>query len=432
MATPKVSTLRSRVANAWNAFISRDDDFEAYWDFGHSSSFPYHRTTLSTGNEQSVINAVMNRCAIDVSQLSIKHVRLDHNGHFVDEIDSGLNRCLTLSANIDQSGRAFLRDVVISMLDEGAIAIVPVDTTVSIEDSMSFDVLSLRVGRIVEWFPLHVRVELYNDRSGMKEEIILPKDRVGIIENPLYSVMNEPNSTLKRLVNKLNLLDAIDEQSGSGRLDVIIQLPYVIKSEQRRKLAEERLAALEAQLKDSKHGVAYADGTEKIIQLNRPAENNLMTQIEYLTSMLYSQLGMSDAIFSGTASPEEFLNYYNRTVEPIAAEIAQELKRKFLTPTAITQGHSISHYRNPLGFITAAELAELSDKLTRNEILSSNEVRAIIGFRPSEDPGADELRNKNLSVPSDLQKPEEKPSDEEEEDKEVQTKKENNQNGRKP
>jgi len=392
-------TIRSRINNAWNAFLDRNERDEYTWTVGSSYGFPYHRPTLSMGNEQSIISAVYNRCAIDVSQLSIKHVRTGKNGNFVSDIDSGLNRCLTLSANLDQGGRAFMQDVVISMFDEGVVAIVPVDTTVDINDTMSFDILSLRTGRIIEWFPQKVRVELYNDRTGMKERIILPKDRIAIVENPLYAVMNEPNSTLKRLVNKLNLLDAIDEQSGSGRLDLIIQLPYVIKSDQRREMAEKRLAALEAQLKDSKHGVAYADGTEKVIQLNRPAENNLMGQIEFLTSMLYSQLGMSDAIFSGTASPEEFLNYYNRTVEPIAGAIAQEIKRKFLTPTAIAQGQSIIHYRNPLGLMTATELAEIADKFTRNEILSSNEVRALIGLEPSSQPGADELRNKNLNVP---------------------------------
>lgn len=407
-----LDTLRSRVQNAWNAFLNAEKtERKLIWQYGYGGSSPYHRTTMNSGTEQSVVAAIYNRCAIDVSQLAIKHVRVDKNGNFEEDIDSGLNRCLTLSANIDQHSRALMQDVVISMFDEGAIAIVPVDTTRNINDTMSFDILSLRVGKIIDWYPLHVRVEVYNDRTGQKEQIVLPKSKVAIVENPLYTVMNEQNSTLKRLINKLNLLDAIDEQSGSGRLDIIIQLPYVIKNEERRELAQKRLADLEQQLKDSQHGVAYADGTEKIIQLNRPAENNLMTQIEYLTSMLYNQLGMSDAIFSGTASPEEFLNYFNRTVEPVAAAIALELKRKFLTPTAIAQGQSISYYRNPLGLLTANELAELSDKLTRNEILTSNEVRALIGFEPSSDPGADELRNKNLNVP------------------EAKIEKENNQNG---
>ena len=392
-------TLGRRISKAWNTFLNRDDSIDYDWQIGPSYSFPYHRSTISTGTEQSVISAVYNRCAIDVAQLAIKHVRLDEKGKYLRDVDSGLNRCLTLSANLDQGARAFVQDIVFSLFDEGAVAIVPIDTTIDMEQNASFDILTMRTGKVVEWFPDRVRVEVYNDRSGQKEQILMMKNKVAIIENPLYAVMNEPNSTLKRLVNKLNLLDAIDEQSGSGKLDIIIQLPYVIKSEQRRKMAEERLAALEAQLKDSKHGVAYADGTEKIIQLNRPAENNLMAQIEYLTSMLYSQLGMSDAIFSGTASAEEFLNYYNRTVEPVVVAITQELKRKFLTQTAISQGQSIQHFRNPLGLLTATELAELADKLTRNEIVTSNELRAVIGLEPSDDPGANELRNKNLNVP---------------------------------
>lgn len=406
------SPFLRRVRNAWNAFRDRNplDDFS--YSIGSSYSMPYHRTTLSSGTEQSIVASVYNRVALDVAQLNIKHVRVDKNGNFLNEINSGLNNCLTLSANLDQTGRQFIQDVVISMFDEGTVAIVPVDTDKSITNNNTFDVLSVRTGLIKEWFPGHVRVQVYNDRLGTKEELILPKISVAIIENPLYSVMNEPNSTLKRLINKLNLLDAIDEQSGSGKLDLIIQLPYVIKSEARRKMAEDRLAALEQQLKDSKHGVAYADGTEKVVQLNRPAENNLMSQIEYLTSMLYSQLGMSDAIFSGTASPEEYVQYYNRTIEPVATAIAGEMKRKFLTPTAITQGQSISHFRNPFAMITAGDLANLSDKLTRNEILTSNEVRAIIGMEPSDDPGANELRNKNITAPTEKPGPtQEAPTD---------------------
>jgi len=397
-----ITPFFTRFRNAWNAFIDRDPKDDWAYNIGSAYSIPYHRSTMSMGTEQSIVSAVYNRCAIDVSQLGMRHVRVDKNGKYLDDIDSSLNKCLTTSANIDQTGRSFIQDVVISMFDEGMVAIVPVDTTQDINSS-SFDVLSLRTGKIKEWFPRHVRVEVYDDRTGMKKDLVLPKASIGIVENPLYAVMNEPNSTLKRLVAKLNLLDAIDEQSGSGRLDLIIQVPYAIKSEQRKKIAEERLAALETQLKDSKHGIAYADGTERIVQLNRPAENNLMAQIEFLTSMLYSQLGMSDAIFSGTASPEEFLNYYNRTVEPVTVAIASEMKRKFLTPTAITQGQSISHFRDPFSLVTADQLAELADKLTRNEILSSNEVRSIIGLRPSEDPKADELRNKNLNVPDEIQ-----------------------------
>lgn len=393
-----------RIRNAWNAFLDRDRRDNLYsYDIGTGYSIPYHRTALSSSTEQSIISSIYNRVALDVAQLNMKHVRVDENGNFLNEMDTGLNRCLTMSANVDQTGRDFIQDVVISMFDEGAVAIVPVDTTQNIRNSNTFDVLSMRTGLIKEWYPGHVVIQVYNDRTGNKEELILPKISVGIVINPLYAVMNEPNSTLKRLIAKLNLLDAIDEQSGSGKLDLIIQLPYVIKNEKRQAMAEERLANLEAQLKDSKHGVAYADGTEKIIQLNRPAENNLMGQIEYLTSMLYSQLGMSDAIFAGTASEEEYASYYNRTIEPVISAITGELKRKFLTPTAITQGQSISHFRSPFSLMTATGLAELADKLTRNEILTSNEFRSIIGFKPSDDPGANELRNKNINVPD--QKP---------------------------
>lgn len=387
-----------RVRNAWNAFVNRDEREQWDYSLGTAYSIPYHRFQLSSSTEQSIISPIYNRCALDVSQLMMRHVRVDENGNYKEDIDSYLNKCLTLSANIDQAGRSFVQDIVVSMFDEGAVAIVPVDTTVNIRES-SFDILSMRTGQIIEWYPRHVRVKIYNDRNGIREELLLSKEKIGIVENPLYSIMNEPNSTLKRLISKLNLLDAIDEQSGSGRLDLIIQLPYVIKSAAKRKIADERLAALEAQLQDSKHGVAYTDATEKVIQLNRPAENNLLAQIEFLTSMLYSQLGMSDAIFSGTASPEEYLNYYNRTIEPVAKAISDEMKRKFLTPTAIAQGQSITFFRDPFSMVTASDLAELSDKLTRNEILTSNEIRAIIGMKPSDDPGANELRNKNLNVP---------------------------------
>lgn len=392
----------SRVKNAWNVFTSRSDDSYYNWmsDIGSSWAGPYHRMSFTSGNEQSIIASIYNRAAIDVSQIALKHARIDPvTGSFVSNIDSGLNTCLSLSANIDQGARAFVQDVVISMFDEGAVAIVPVDTTLSIDDTNTFDILSLRVGQIVEWFPQHVRVKVYNDRTGQKETLILPKAKVGIVENPLFAVMNEPNSTLKRLISKLNLLDAIDEVSASGRLDIIVQLPYTVRSEQLKKRAEDRLASIEQQLKGSTHGIAYADGTEKIIQLNRPAENNLMGQIEFLTSMLYSQLGISDAIFNGTASQEEYLNYYNRTIEPIVVAITTELKRKFITPTAQAQGQSITYFRNPFSMVTALQLSEVADKFTRNEILTGNEVRGILGYQPSKDPGADELRNKNLNVP---------------------------------
>ena len=394
-------SLITRLRSAYNAFRDRKpkDDYDN--SIGSSYNYPRHRNALTMGNERSIISAVYNRCALDISMIALKHVRVDSNDNYLETISSGLNRCLTLSANLDQSGAAFIQDVVMSLFDEGTVAIVPVDTTVNVNETGSFDILSLRTGKVKEWYPRHVRVQVYNDIVGEKEEILLLKERVAIVENPLYAVMNEPNSTLKRLVSKLNLLDAIDEQSGSGKLDLIIQLPYVIKSEARRKQAEDRLEAIESQLKDSKHGIAYTDGTEKVIQLNRPAENNLLAQIEYLTSMLYSQLGMSDEIFDGTADQAMLLNYYNRTIDPVVTAIAKELKRKFLTQTAITQGQSIEHFRNPFSLVTAGDLAELADKFTRNEILTGNEFRAVIGYTPSKDPKADELRNKNLNVPDD-------------------------------
>lgn len=397
----KVSVIK-RFKTAWNAFQDEDDkDAGFYQVVGPGYSRPRHRPEISLQTEGSIISSIYTRCAIDISMLSFKHIRTDENENYLETIKSSLNRCLTLEANIDQSAFAFVNDIVISMFDEGSVAIVPVETSLNINDTGSFDILSLRTGKVMEWFPKHVRLRVYNDNKGEKEDIVLPKTRVAIVENPLYAVMNEPNSTLKRLISKLNLLDAIDRQSGSGKLDLIIQLPYVIKSEARRKQAEERLAALEEQLKDSQYGIAYADGTEKVIQLNRPAENNLMTQIEILTRMLYGQLGLSDKIFDGTASEEEFLNYYTRTVYPVATAISKEMKRKFLTQTAITQGQSIQHFRDPFGLVTAANLAELADKLTRNEIVTGNEFRAVLGMTPSKDPAANELRNKNLNVSAD-------------------------------
>lgn len=393
-------SIVERIKSAWNTFRDRDPEANYIYNLGESNSIPVHRSTLSTGTEMSIVSSVYNRVALDISMIDLRHVRTDENGNYVETIDSGLNKCLNLSANLDQSAHAFMLDVIMSMFDEGYVAVVPVDTSVNSDNTGSYEILSMRTGKILEWFPRNVRVEVYNDLTGKKEEVILQKSKIGIIENPLYAVMNEPNSTLKRLINKLNLLDAIDEQSGSGKLDLIIQLPYVIKSDARRKLAEERLAALEAQLKDSKHGVAYTDGTEKVVQLNRPAENKLLDQIEYLTRMLYSQLGMSESIFDGTADETALLNYYNRTIFPIISAIAEEFKRKFLTPTAVTQMQSISHFRNPFSLVTAADLAELADKFTRNEILTGNEFRAVLGFIPSKDPSANELRNKNLNVPA--------------------------------
>lgn len=388
--------LADRLQHAWNAFLNRDPTPD-YRDGGMASYHRPDRMRFSRGNERSIVTSVYNRIALDTASIDIFHARLDEDGRYTEQIKSGLNECLTLSANIDQTGKAFLQDVVMSMMDEGAVAIVPVDTSIDPSVSGSFDIHSLRTARIVEWYPAFVKVELYNDKTGLKEQITLPKNSVAIIENPLYAVINEPNSTMQRLIRKLNILDVIDEQSGSGKLDLIIQLPYVIKSEARRQQAETRRKDIEMQLAGSKYGVAYTDGTEKITQLNRPVENNLMKQIEYLTNMLYSQLGITQSILDGSANEKTMLNYYNRTIEPIITAIVDEMKRKFLTKTARTQGQSIVFFRNPFKLVPVTEIAEISDKLTRNEIASSNEIRQIIGWKPSDDPAADELRNKNLN-----------------------------------
>ena len=385
-----------RLQHAWNAFLNRDPTYE-FRDHGMISTYKPDRVRFTRGNERSIVTSVYNRIALDVSSIDINHAKLDENGRFKEVIQSGLNECLTLNANIDQTGKAFIQDVVISMMDEGCVAIVPVDTTINPAVSGSFDIQSLRTGNIIEWRPEFVKVRLYNDKTGQKEDVLLPKKSVAIIENPLYAVINEPNSTMQRLIRKLNLLDVIDEQSGSGKLDLIIQLPYVIKSEARRQQAENRRKDIEMQLAGSKYGIAYTDGTEKITQLNRPAENNLMKQIEYLTSMLYSQLGITQSVLDGTADERTMLNYYNRTIEPIISAIIDEMKRKFLTKTARTQNQSIVYFRNPFKLVPINELAEISDKFTRNEIATSNEIRQIIGWKPSDDPGADELRNKNLN-----------------------------------
>lgn len=388
-------SMGRRIKHAWNAFLNRDPtNFDPY---GHGSSRRPDRVRLTIGNERSIIASVYNRIAIDVSSITFKHVRLDQNERYVETISSYLNECLTIEANIDQTGRGFVQDLVMSMFDEGCVALVPVDTTINPSISGSYDIQSIRTGKILEWFPEHVRVRVYNERLGRQEEITLPKRTVGIIENPFYTVMNEYNSTLKRLIRKLNILDAIDEQSGSGKLDLIIQLPYVIKTPARKEQAETRRADIETQLSGSKYGIAYTDGTEKITQLNRPAENNLMAQIEYLTSMLYSQLGLTESVFNGTADEETTLNYYNRSIEPICTAIVDETRRKFLTKTARSQRQTIMFFRDSFKLVPVKELAEIADKFTRNEILSSNEVRSIIGFKPSDDPGADELRNKNLN-----------------------------------
>ena len=385
----------SRVKNTWNAFRNRDPT-TYYKEPGMGYTYRPDRVRFSRGNERSIVTSVYNRIAMDVAQIDIKHCRVDKNGRYTEDVQSGLNDCLTLEANIDQTNRAFIQDVVMSMFDEGAVAIVPVDTVSDPTVSRSFDVLTMRTGKIIEWFPTSVKVNVYNDRTGRKEDIIMPKRSVAIVENPLYAVINEPNSTMQRLVRKLNILDAIDEQSGSGKLDLIIQLPYVIKGEARQQQAERRRKDIEEQLKGP-FGIAYTDGTEKITQLNRPVENNLMSQIEYLTNMLYSQIGMTPSVLDGTADEKTMLNYNNRTITPIVDAITGAMKRNFLTKTARTQGQTIMAFSNPFKLVPISQMAEIADKFTRNEILSSNEIRQIIGFRPSDDPKADELRNSNIS-----------------------------------
>ena len=389
--------IRDRLQHAWNAFVYNDNTYVDPQNLGGLSTYKPDRVHFSRGVERSIVTSVYNRLALDVSSIAIKHVRLDENGRFKEEVDSGLQNCLNVEANIDQTGRAFLQDVVMSMLDEGCVAIVPVDTTIDPAKSGSYEINTMRTGKILEWYPAHVRVRVYNDKRGIHEEIVLPKSAVAIIENPLYAVINEPNSTMQRLIRKLNLLDVVDEQTSSGKLDLIIQLPYVIKSEARRKQAEERRKDIEMQLSGSKYGIAYTDGTERITQLNRPAENNLMKQVEYLTSMLYSQLGLTQSIMDGSADDKTMLNYYNRTVEPILAAITDEIKRKFLTKTARAQKQTIMYFRDPFKLTPVVDLAEIADKFTRNEIMTSNEIRQIVGMKPATDPSADELRNKNLN-----------------------------------
>lgn len=388
----------SRLKHAWNAFTGNVQ--MNYRDLGMSYSYRADRPRMSRGNERSIVTSVYNRIALDVAALNVQHVRLDENGRFLSVIDDGLNNCLTLEANVDQTARSFVQDVVISMFDEGSVAIVPVDTTTDPNVSGSYDIQSLRVGQILDWYPQYIRARVYNEQTGRKEDIVVPKSAVAIIENPLYAVINEPNSTMQRLIRKLNLLDVIDEQSGSGKLDLIIQLPYVIKTEARRQQAENRRKDIENQLSGSKYGIAYTDGTEHITQLNRSVNNNLMSQIEYLTSMLYSQLGITQSILDGTADEKTMLNYNNRTIEPIISAIVDEMKRKFLTKTARSQHQSISFFRDPFKLVPVNDIAEIADKFTRNEIMTSNEIRQAVGMKPSEDPRSDELRNKNLSAPS--------------------------------
>lgn len=389
-------SIFTRVKRGWNAFMNKDPTTRRNM-FDYGTSLRPDRMRFTRGNERSIVTAVFNRIAIDVAQIDIRHCKLDDDERFLEVIKSDMNSCFELEANIDQTGRAFIQDVVLSMFDEGCIAIVPVDTTDNPNETGSYDIQTMRTGRIVEWFPQRVKVRVYNERTGKKEEVFINKRACAIIENPLYAVMNEPNSTLQRLIRKLNLLDVIDEKNSSGKLDMIIQLPYIIKTEARRAQAEQRRNDIEKQLSSTKYGIAYTDGTEKIVQLNRPIENNLMSQIEFLTSMLYSQLGISKEILDGTASEQQLLNYTNRSIEPVISAIVDELKRKFLTKTARTQHQSIEYFKDPFKLVPVSQIAEIADKMTRNEIMTSNEIRQIIGMKPADDPEADELRNKNLN-----------------------------------
>lgn len=391
--------LMTRLKHGWNAFMNRDPTQE-YRPTGIGYSYRPDRPRLSRGNERSIVTSVYNRIALDVSSINFQHARLDENNRFKETIDSGLNNCLTLDANLDQTGRAFIQDIVMSMMDEGSVAIVPVDTSLDPKNTNSYEILTMRTGKIIEWYPYQVKVRLYNERTGKREDVLLPKSTVAIVENPLFAVMNEPNSTLQRLIRKLNILDAIDEQSGSGKLDLIIQLPYVIKTDARRKQAEDRRKDIEMQLSGSKYGIAYTDGTERITQLNRSVDNNLMKQIEYLTSMLYGQLGITQTILDGTADDKTMLNYYNRTIEPIVSAIADEMKRKFLSKTARTQRQTIMFFRDPFKLVPINDIAEIADKFTRNEIMTSNEIRQIVGMKPAADPMADQLKNSNISQPT--------------------------------
>jgi hypothetical protein len=404
----------SRLKHAWNAFTTNRDPTKYYRDIGAGYSYRPDRFRFTRGNERSIVTSVYNRIALDAATIKIQHVQLDENDRFLKVIESGLNSCLSIEANLDQTGRAFIQDVVMSMLDEGCVAIVPVDTDLDPDVTKGFDISSMRTGQIVAWRPKFVTVRLYNEQTGTKQDILLPKTSVAIIENPLYAVINEPNSTMQRLIRKLNLLDAVDEQSSSGKLDLIIQLPYVIKSEARRKQAEERRSDIEKQLSGSKYGIAYTDGTEHITQLNRSVENNLMNQIEYLTNLLFSQLGITQTILDGTADDKTMLNYYNRTIEPIVAAIVDEMIRKFLTKTARSQKKTIMFFRDPFKLVPVNDIAEIADKFTRNEIMTSNEVRQVIGMQPSNDPKADELNNSNIRSPGEN-------SDTEIEDSEVTT-----------
>ena len=391
----------TRLKHAWNAFLNKDPTPNfSYRDSGMSYSYRPDRPRLHRGNERTIVTSVYNRVAMDVAAVDIKHVRLDENDRYIETVESGLNECLSIEANIDQTGRAFIQDVVMSMFDEGVVAIVPVDTSLNPKNTGSYEINSMRTGKILEWYPQHVKVRVYNDKTGKKEDIVLPKNMVGIVENPLYAVINEPNSTMQRLIRKLSLLDTVDEQSSAGKLDLIIQLPYVIKSQARREQAEERRNQIEEQLAGSKYGIAYTDGTERITQLNRPIENNLLKQIEYLTTLLYSQLGITQTVMDGTADEKTMLNYYNRTIEPILAAITDEMKRKFLTKTARSRNQSIEFFRDPFKLVPVNEIAQIADTFTRNEIMTSNEIRQVIGMKPSDDPKADQLVNSNIAQPN--------------------------------
>lgn len=390
--------ITDRLKHAWNAFLNKDPTIRGSYDIGPSSSSRPDRVRLLHGYDRSLVASILNRIAMDTSQIAIKHVILDERGRYLQDKDSGLNNCLTLEANKDQTGRAFLLDAVQSMLDDGCVALVPIETDYDITDANSFDIKTIRTGKVLQWYPDHVRVRVYNDRTGMKEEIVVPKKSVAIVENPLYSVMNEPNSTLKRLIHKLDLLDVIDEQQGAGKLDMIIQLPYIIKTDARKAQAEKRRKDIEDQLTSSKYGIAYTDGTEHITQLNRSVDNQIMSQVEYLTNLLYSQLGITAEILNGSADDKVMSNYYTRTIEPIIAAFADEMRRKFLTKTARTQHQSIEFFRDPFKLVPVSAMADIADKFTRNEILTANEVRQIVGMAPSGDPNADALRNKNISA----------------------------------
>lgn len=408
--------ITDRLQHAWNAFVNNRDPTTDYRNIGAGYAYRPDRPRLTRGNERSIVTSVYNRIALDAAAITLQHCKLDENDRLVSILDTGLNKCLTLEANIDQTGRAFIQDIVMSMLDEGCVAIVPVETTIDPKNTESYKIESMRTAKILEWYPEYVRVRLYNERVGRKEEITLPKKMVAIVENPLYAVVNEPNSTMQRLIRKLSLLDVTDEQTASGKLDLIIQLPYIIKSEARRQQAEQRRKDIEMQLAGSKYGIAYTDGTEKITQLNRSLENNLMKQVEYLTNLLFSQLGITQTILDGTADEKTMLNYYTRTIEPIISAIADEMKRKFLSKTARSQRQSIMFFRDPFKLVPVNDIAEIADKFTRNEIMTSNEIRQIVGMKPSNDPKADQLINSNLNHPD--------------EEDNTQTKEEESQNGK--